>query len=237
MKLDVDIYTDCTRGERDPALFQTLPGGESLFILADGSEMAFAHSFQPIMDVIKGCFAESLARSTGSIRERLAQGVVDLGQAMDRRFPSSDRFGDKSYTATFIAVVIADDRCFLAWIGSQQAKLFRDRRCIKATVPHVTIVHRPGQSDFIVTDKVLSTSPGQVVEPPDIEGPWSLASEDVLVIADHRLFASIPDDEIATVLSKTHAGGDTSAARSLVEAAQAKHRHFASTALIASLRE
>src|SRR5262249_40130409 len=133
--------------------------------------------------------------------------------------------------------IISGDHGFLTWIGSQQAKLFRNQRCVKATVPHVTVVHRPGQSDFIVTDKVLSTAPGQVGEPPDIEGPWSLASEDVLVIPAHPLCASIPDDEIVAVIARTHAGGNPSAARSLVEAAQEKQRRFASSALVVSLRE
>src|ERR1700756_2509107 len=105
MSLLVTSYTDCPNGKRDPLLVKTLPRGESLLILADGSETAFAHSYQPVMDLVGESFLNSLSRSTGPIPERLQQAEIDFETLMGQRFPSSDRLGENSFSATFIAAL------------------------------------------------------------------------------------------------------------------------------------
>ncbi len=229
MIIHVDSHTDCMSGKRDPLLNRILPGGESLLMLTDGSEMAFAHSYQPVMDLVRESFLDSLSRSTGSARERLELAVIDLETLMHERFPSSDRFGEDTYAATFLAALISGDQGFLGWIGSQQAKLFRGRRCVGATVPHVTVVPGTDRGDFVVTSRVLCTSADQSREVPDIEGPWRFMPGDVLVVADYRLFSLFSDDELIAIL----ANEPTSAARSLAEEAQRKKPDFMRSSLIA----
>ena len=228
MRLTVDTYTDCTEGERNRTLFRTLPSGETLFLLADGSETAFAHSYQPIMDLVKECFPQAFSDSVGSILERLLLASMALESAMYQRFPSSEQFGENWYSATFIAVVILGNQSFSAWIGSQEAKLFRRGRCVKATAPHVTLVPGIGRNDFAVTSKILSTVPGQDRAQADVEGPWGLQTEDVLVIADYRLFASGSDDEIGNIVANEL----TSPAKALVEWAQRLQHSFAQSSLV-----
>jgi hypothetical protein len=229
MDLLVTSYTDCINGKRDPLLVETLPRGESLLVLADGSEMALAHSYQPVMDLVGESFLNSLSRSMGPIPERLRQAEGDLETLMRQRFPSSDRFEENTFSATFLAALISGGQAFFTWIGSQQAKLFRSRRSVWETTPHVTVVPATDRGEFIVTSRVVSTAAGEVGGPPQIEGPWSLASGDVLVIADYRLFHLLPDDEIAAIIATAPA----SAAQALVEEAQRRQRHFMRSALVA----
>ncbi|HEY7159102.1 MAG TPA: hypothetical protein VH575_34480 [Gemmataceae bacterium] len=195
--------------------------------MTDGSEMAFAHTYQPVMDLVKESLALSFSQSQGSIRERLLQASIVLEAAMAKRFPSSEEFGENQYVATFIATVISGNQIFSAWIGSQQAKLFRGSCCVKATVPHIFVA--PGTGNKIaLTTKCLSTVSGGPREQVDIEGPWNLCVGDVLVIADYCLFALGTDDEITSILSRA----PDSAARSLVEWAERVQHQFAQSAIV-----
>jgi len=125
--------------------------------------------------------------------------------------------------------LISGGQGFFIWIGSQQAKLFLSRRSVRATIPHVTVVPAKDRGDFIVTSRVVSTAAGEVGGPPDIEGPWSLAPGDILVIANYRLFHLLSDDEIVAIIANAPA----SAAQALVEEAQRRQRHFMRSALVA----
>jgi hypothetical protein len=156
---------------------------------------------------------------------------MDLKESMYESFPSSERIGDNSYSATFIAVVISDSHLFSTWIGSQQAKLFRGGRCVNATTPHVTFL--PGLGDnFAVTNKTLSTAPDQVGEHVDYAGPWSLVAGDVIVMADSRLFALGTDDEVATIVSTA----PESAAKYLVDWAEERQHQFAQSSVVIRCR-
>jgi hypothetical protein len=200
-------------------------------VLADGSEAAFAHSYQPVIDLVGESFLSSLSQSMGPIPERLLQAEGDLETLMRQRFPSSDRFGENNFSATFLVALISGGQGFFIWIGSQQAKLFLGRRSVRATIPHVTVVPAKDRGDFIVTSRVVSTAAGEVGEPPDIEGPWSLASGDTLVMADYRLFHWLSDDEIVAIM----ANAPPSAAQALVEEAQRRQRQFMRSALVARI--
>ncbi len=232
MHLAVETYTDCRLAQRDRTLYRSLPTGESLFVMADGSDMAFAHGYQRIMDLVKALFVQSLSHTTGPIRERLGQAATAVRSALERQFPSSDEFDEENYSATFIAVVVAGSQIFSAWIGSQQAKLFRSRNCVQATAPHV-VVAALSAGDVALTLRYLSTfrsPPGGEVE---IEGPWMLCPGDVVVIADYRLFALGTDDQIAEIVSDA----PTSAAKSLVEWAEGIQHQFARAAIIIRILE
>jgi hypothetical protein len=233
MSLIVDACTDCTTAERRRTCFRTYPNGESALLLADGSDTAFATGYQPIIDLVHESFALSSHSNAGSVQERLLLASASVEQAMFQRFPSSAQFGDEQYTATYIAVVVSGSQAFCAWIGSQQAKLFRSSRSVLETHPHVNIVPVRSRSDFIVTAKSLSTIPGQERSQADIEGPWTLQPGDVVVIADYRLFRLVSDDVVASIIATSH----TSPARVLVERAESLEHSFAQSALVVRVAE
>jgi hypothetical protein len=152
---------------------------------------------------------------------------------MRERFPSSRCFGEDQYSSTFIAAVVSDNQIFFTWIGSQQAKLFRRRSCIKTTVPHAIVVRRPDQKPFVITNKALSTIPDQAGNLVTIEGPWSLSLGDTLVIADNRLFSLGSDDEITTAITNL----PMTPARALVEWAQGVQFHYVQSAMVVRFDE
>ena len=106
MRIVVDAYTDCKDGQRSPTLFQVSPNGECLLLLVDASETAFAHSYQPLIDVVKNSFSHALSLTAGSLRERLSEVTLAVEKTMAVRFPSSKEFGSESYSTVFVALGI-----------------------------------------------------------------------------------------------------------------------------------
>jgi hypothetical protein len=109
MRLTVDAYTDCTKGHSDRVLFQTAPNGESLLLLADASDQVFGRNYQPLIDLVKDRFAQSLFPSEGPLQDRLSRGVEAIETTMHARFPSSEEFGEGWYCTEFAALVIEND--------------------------------------------------------------------------------------------------------------------------------
>jgi hypothetical protein len=202
-------------------------------ILADGSEAAFAHKYQPIMDLVHDSFSQSFSQSAGSIQDRLLLATASIEQSMFERFPSSAQFGEKQYSASFIAVVVSGKQALCLWIGSGQAKVFRMNKCFYFTNPHVNIFYGKYGGPFGVRYRSLSTIPGQGSEQMDVLGPWPLQDEDILVISDHRLFMLINDEEIAGIIAETQ----DSPAKALVDRAQSIIESFAQCAIVARVIE
>jgi hypothetical protein len=227
MRLVVDEYTDCTKGSRDRTLFQVSPGGESLLLLADGSETAFAHGYQPLIDLVKTVFARSLFVGAGPMQERMLRATRAVVSAMSEGFISSEEFGEASYSAVFVALVIVEQCAFPVWIGSPQASMFRNGCCVKKTSSHVTVLPASAGSGLIVTRQALSTVPNHADSHVEVGEPWRLAQDDVLVLADHRLFALSPDSEMVDIISNP-----VTPAKNLVEWAQRFRYRFAEAALV-----
>jgi hypothetical protein len=197
--------------------------------MADGSDCAFSSGYQPIIDLSKETLAASLSLSIGSISERLRQAVADLEVALSSKFPSSEQFGEENYSATFIACVVASNQLVTAWIGSFQAKLFRNGVCVNATTPHVTML--PPPQKLAITSKVLSTQENSIEETPNFCSPWDLYSGDIVIIGNYRLFALATDAELVKIVSDV----PTSAARCLVEWAESIEHQFAQSAIVVKI--
>jgi hypothetical protein len=228
MRLIVDEYTDCTRGERRPTLFYEMDTGERLLLLADASETAFSHCYQPLIDVVKTSFIDSLIHRAGSLQERMRSAFHATQKTMRERYPSSTEFGEESYTAVFVALGIEDSMAFPFWIGSPQAKLLRGGAVIKTTSPHVTAIPN---SNLIVTINSISTDSEKNVSVA-ADDPWSLTLKDTLLLADHRLFSLFSENDLANLIE----GTSSNKAKALVEAAQALDFSFAQSAIVAQLQ-
>jgi hypothetical protein len=216
----LDTYTDCSRGERDKTHFHTFPTGESLFLLVEGSESGWDIGYQPMIDLVKQSVSSSFDQHAGSTEQRLLQAITVADTQIRQRFPKKDDLDHNRY-ATLLAGVVTGNQASLAWVGLEQAKLFRNKRCLKETAPH-KFVH----GALAITTKYLSavhlTTPK-----PDLAGPWDLEKDDILVIADFALFRVISDVHIAEIVD-----GERHCARRLVELAQQLEERFAQTAMV-----
>lgn len=227
MQLVVDEYTDSTRGERKPTLFYPSEADRTLLLLADASETVFSRCYQPLIDVVKASFIDSLLQSDGPLQERLRSACRAIGTAMRGRFSSSTEFGEECYSAVFVVLGIEEGRAFPFWIGSPQAKHLRGGVCIRATIPQVTVIPT---SNLIVTNNSMTTSPDSCASVATDE-PWPLVSGDVLVLADHRLFAQFSERDLAGVIRRARGNK----AKALVDAAQSLAFTFAQSAIVARL--
>jgi len=233
MNLLVDKYTGSCEGKVDRALFETLPNGESLFLLANGSEGPFTHGYMPIIALVKECVASSLSHSLGSIPSRLSVASSDFEKSLSERFPSSGVIGEQKYSAEFIAAIVDQDRVFFAWIGSQQAKVVRKGQCVRETVPHITVLPGTTRRGFVVTTRFFSTIPGHEEARVETAGPWYVRSGDIIVLADCRLFALGTDDEIGRLVTKA---ASSMPAKALVAWAEGLENRYAESALVALVR-
>lgn len=228
MSLVVDEFTDCERAIRNRTLLARLPGGEALIVLADGSDAAFSRGFQPVIDLVKKSLVESLNEGDGPFPERMRLAGDHVDAMMRRHFPTTNLDLDSpAFSATYLALVVADGRATAAWVGSQQVKLFRSGRCVAETAPHVVVL-RTGDDRFAVTTRVVSTVPGIAGEPIGLSEAWELLPGDLLVMADFRLFANGSEEEVLAVVRE----GPTFAARALVEWAEQRRHDFAQSAVV-----
>jgi hypothetical protein len=229
MPLEVDQYTDCSKGQRDRTLFRTSPSGDSLLILADGSEIAFSQGFQPLVDLLKEVFYKEFLAKISSIDTLISEVTGSIYSEMKRKFPESGVPGEAWHSMEFVALIIKNQCAFPVWIGSPQAKLFRNGRCIQTTDPHITPIPTKG-SEFIVTNRTLSTQIKEDECRVDTTGPWALAPGDVLALADYRLFSLDRSNHIEGLVCDP-----ISPAKKVVEWAQAQRYSFAESALIARI--
>lgn len=225
MQFLVDEYTDCTRGDRRPTLFHLSEAGEALLLLADASESAFSRCYQPLIDVMKAAFADSLYHRNSSFPERLRIASRAIEKTMRERFPSSGDFGEESYSAQFVVLGVNESNAFPLWIGSPQAMLLRGGVCIRTTRPQVTILPNSSQ---VFTDSSISTL--SAAEAPILaDEPWALMANDILLLAHHSLFRLFSESELANLIE----GARGNKAKALVEAAQALKFTFAQSAIVA----
>jgi hypothetical protein len=227
MQILVDEHTDRTRGDRSPTLFHLSETGEALLLLADASETAFSRCYQPLIDIIKTTFTDSLLHSDGLLPERLRIASGSIEKTMRARFPSSSEFGEECYSAVFVVLGLQESNVFPLWIGSPQAKLLRDGLCIRTTSPQVTILPN---SSRVYTDSSITTS-SEAEAPIISDEPWSLMASDMLVLADHRLFSLFSENELVSLIEGTR----SNKAKALVEAAQALNFTFAQSAIVAQV--
>jgi hypothetical protein len=236
MRLIVDEYTDRTRGESDLTLFQCSRTDQQLLLVADASETASSRAYQPLIDVVKASFVESLFHGDGPLPQRMRSACRALEQTMRERFPSSPEFGEEDYWATFVVLGVEGSHAFPLWIGSPQAKLLRGGVCIRSTIPQVTVIPKCGpwhefpsrNTDFIVTDNSMASRREEDASVADDE-PWALATGDILLLADHRLFALFSENELANLIE----GAGRNKAKVLVDAAQNIEFDFARSAILA----
>jgi hypothetical protein len=233
MQIAIDVYTDSTQGPVDRTIFRQNSDGEAIALMADGSDMAFAYSFQPIIDLVKTQFLAAFDQNSGSIQDRMLRAATVVHESMFERFPSSQTFGENQYSATFIAAAIVGGFVSTVCIGSQQAKLFRGRACINATIPHVTMLPAQKENNVLtITSKFFSSVPGESNHDVEFCGPWKILNGDVLIIADHRLFTLASDDELASLIYD----GRPSPATALVEWAQALHPMYGQSAIVGRIK-
>jgi hypothetical protein len=228
MRLIVDEYTDCTPGERSPTLVHRSKTGETLLLLADASETAFSRCYQPLIDVVKSSFIDSLLHGVGSLQERMSSASCATERTMRERFPSSTEFGEESFSAVFVALGLKEWNALPLWIGSPEARLLRGGACIRTTSPHVTATPH---SNLIVTNTLMTTRL-ETQPPVAADEPWSLVVKDLLLLADHRLFTLFSEDNLVNVIE----GARGNKAKALVEAAQALKFTFAQSAIVAQVR-
>lgn len=227
MRLLVNEYTDCTRGERSPILFHNSEDGETLLLLADASETAFSNRYQPLIDVMKASFMESMRRRSNSLPERLRIASRAIEKIMRECFPSSNEFGEQSYSAVFVALGFDGSNAYPLWIGSPQAQLLRGGVCVRTTTPQVTVIPSSNQ---IFTESSISTNSDMESNVVDGE-PWPLMIDDMVVLADCRLFALFSRSELANLVGGTKGNK----AKALVEAAQTLKYAFAQSAIVAQV--
>jgi hypothetical protein len=227
MRLLVDEYTDCTKGERRPTLVHRSQAGETLLLLADADDTGFSIRYQPLMDVVKASFTESLSHGHGSLQARMRNAIGAIHKVMQKRFVSSPKFGEEHYYATFVALGLEHWSAFPMWIGSPQAKLVRDGVCFRTTNPQVTAMPN---SKFIVTNKTMTAS-SDSYDSVVAGHTWSLVTKDVLILADHRLFVLFSDRDLASIIERESGNK----AKALVESAQALDFQFAQSAIVAQV--
>jgi hypothetical protein len=225
MRLIVHEYTDCTQEQSRPTLVHHSETGQTLLLLVDASEMAFSSGYQPLIDVVKSSFMDSVFHTAGSLPDRMSRAFIAADNTMRERFHSSTDFCEEQYSAVFVALGLEEGKAFPLWIGSPQAKLFRGGVCVRSTTPHVTAVPN---SQIIVTDCSMNTY-AQAVAFAAADGPWSLVEKDMLLLADHRSFALFSENDLANVIE----GSRSNRAKAFVEAAQSLNYTFARSAIVA----
>lgn len=198
MGVMVDTFSDeDTAGSK--ALCMRLPKGDLLLVIANASEQYFScGGYRPLIDLVNRSLVEGLSSSICNYSDRLLDVATTIKRNMKTAFPSTYTFpGEDVYSATFIAGVASERQVHLGWVGSYQAQLFRGQRCVETTIPHVTV----RASGFVVTNRVLSTEPNHDSQTADIAGPWAIAPQDALVIADYRLLTLLEESQVAEVLA------------------------------------
>jgi hypothetical protein len=199
MQLLVDNFTDCDSVAVTRSFCASVSAEETLLFLANGREQAFGSGgFQPVIDLLYENFVVELRHHPGSLQDRLIRVAGSIKSAMAQTFPFSTPvyWGEVAYSGVFIAVVIKDPHATPIWIGSPQAKLYRNNRCVNSTNPHVYA----DPSGFVVTTQSVSSCNGFSVDKVQVGVPWKLQEGDFLVLADYRVFSLIPDDRIAELL-------------------------------------
>ncbi len=152
MRIIVDEYTDCTRGERRATLVHHSQHNETLLLLADASETAFSRGYQPLIDVVKASFMDSLIHGAGSLKERMRNASRATEKTIRERFVNSSEFGEESYSAVFVALGLKEWTASPLWIGSPQSKLLLGGVCERATSPEITAMPH---SRLIVTNNSI----------------------------------------------------------------------------------
>ena len=82
----------------------------------------------------------------------------------------------------------------------------------------------------VFTDSSITTRT-EAKAPIIADEPWALMANDMLVLADYRLFRLFPDNELANLIK----GAKRNKAKALVEAAQALDFTFAQSAIVAQV--
>lgn len=230
MHYEIDVFTH-TRGgaaPRRPTAVVDLPEGETLILLVDGSETGWDSGYQPVMDFLIGTFPAALVRTWGPMNERLIRATEEVDEAFGRRFPEvrslSEYEDDVVYSATFLAAVIERKRLWTAWIGSQQAKLFRQGRCVEATAPHAVLL----PSGTPCTTRYMHSSPRMPPAPLETCEPWQLQVGDAAVVADARLFKIAADETVGEIVC----GGGPHPAEELVRRVERVKEAFLRSAIV-----
>jgi hypothetical protein len=228
MTLEMDCYTDCLRGYRQRTFRHTLAAGEELLLLVNGTDTAFSRAYQPVIDLINDCVTETMSRQNEGIVNRLRLAQATVKREMLRRFPSGEELLDEYYSASFVAVIVSDNQYYAGWVGSEQARVYRQGRCVKATTPHVVEMRTPLGRKLLYSDNVIRAREGECLGNMEIIGPETLERGDVVLMANYKVF-TMGSEEL--VLSRVlNAAG--APARDLVEWAQSVSFEFAQAAIV-----
>jgi hypothetical protein len=183
-----------------------------------------------VIDLVQQSFYESISNPHGPIHERLKQAFRTVDSELRIRFPMGTPEDAVDPSATLLVAVIFAGTASLAWIGRQQAKLFRGGRCTNETTPDTGVIdsRRDGTCRKVVFPmRSLPFDPRSPPDEPACAGPWGLENGDVMVIADQQLFLAAPNDEVAKLLNESF-----SPAEELVQWAQAAYNDFIQSAIV-----